>query len=270
VGHIRAWLPEVHPFHILVFHDSTGQASTVAFRDGFRENKRTGCDVEVFFLFSIDPFHYTLNDEGAEIDFSTGEFDQVVLRQAWSTVVKDEERAKNSSLVRVDEDVLVGNIVADGNFRGNHSSSAGRLEVVHELLTSLVNAVDVSVDVDTITVGPIIRLVDVEFVESFPDLNLIDVFGNVNHLGSVLHQTTILSLRGFVGAKAAPLRRVKVSSFEVRLATDQWRGDTAHVGEGGQVGSSVQQLAHARATSDPVSCGEGVHDFAGENVGAEA
>ena len=100
----------------------------------------------------------------------------MALRQARGTVVQDKQWAKDSSFVRVDEDVLVGYIVADGNFRGNHSSASGRLEVVHEFLAALVNAVDVTVDVDTITVGPIVWLVDVKFVKAFPDLNLVDVF----------------------------------------------------------------------------------------------
>ena len=100
----------------------------------------------------------------------------MVLRQARGTVVQNEKWAKDSPLVGVDEDVLVGYIVANGNFRRNHSSASGRLEVVYEFLTALVNAVNVTVDVDTITVGPIVWLVDVKFVKTFPDLNLVDVF----------------------------------------------------------------------------------------------
>ncbi len=142
--------------------------------------------------------------------------------------------------------------------------------MVHEFLSSLVNAVDVAVDVDTIAVGPIIGLVNIQFVESLPDFNFIDVLGNVNHLCCVLYEATVLPFRSFVRAKAAPLGWVKVTGFEVRLAADQRGGYTAHVRESGQVSGSVQQLAHTRAASDPVSCGEGVHDFARENVGAQA
>ena len=79
MSNIGSRFTKVHPFDILVFHDASGQASAVAFGDGLRENERTWCDVEVFLLFSIDPLHHTFDDEGPEVDFSTGEFHQMVL-----------------------------------------------------------------------------------------------------------------------------------------------------------------------------------------------
>ena len=101
--------------------------------------------------------------------------------------------------------------------------------MVHEFLSSLVDAVDVAVNVNSVPVGPVIGLVNVKFVEAFTDFNLVDVLGNVDHLGSVLHETAVLSFRGLVGAQASPLSGVQISSFEVRLATHQRRGHTAHV-----------------------------------------
>ena len=115
--------------------------------------------------------------------------------------------------------------------------------MVNEFDTALVNAVNVSVDVNSVTVGPIIRLVDVEFIKTLTNLDFVDVFGDVNHLSGVLYQSTVLPFRGFVGAQTAPLGGVEVTGFEVRLATDQWRGHATHVGECSKVGRSVQKLA---------------------------
>ena len=58
-----AWLAQVHPLYVFVLDNTTGQAGAVAFWDGFWQNERTRGDVEVFFLFSVNPFHNALNDE---------------------------------------------------------------------------------------------------------------------------------------------------------------------------------------------------------------
>ena len=88
-----AWLAQVHPLDILVLDDTTGQTCAVAFGDGFWEDERTRCDVEVFFFLGVNPFNNALNDERAEVDFTTRKFRQVILGQTWSTVVKDEQRS---------------------------------------------------------------------------------------------------------------------------------------------------------------------------------
>ena len=93
--------------------------------------------------------------------------------------------------------------------------------MVHEFLSSLVDAVNVSVDVNAITVGPVVWLVDIEFVKTLTDLNLVNVFGDVDHLSGVLHEATVLSFRCFVGTKSTPLGWVQISSLEVRLAAHQ-------------------------------------------------
>ena len=142
--------------------------------------------------------------------------------------------------------------------------------MVHEFLPALVNPVNVTVDVDSVAVRPVIWLVDVKLVKAFANLNFIDVFGDVDHLCSVLHKATVLSFRGLVGAQSAPLGGVKVSCFEVRLTSDQGRSDTTHVRECSKVGGSVEQLAHTGAAADPVTRSEGVHDFAGQHVGSKA
>ena len=133
--------------------------------------------------------------------------------------------------------------------------------MVNEFDTTLVDTVDVSVNVDSVTIGPVIGLVDVKFVKSLADFDLVNVFRDVNHLSSVLDQTTILTFRGFVGAEASPLGRVQVTSFKVRLTANQWRGYTAHVGKSSEVGRTVKQLADTRTSTDPISCSECVHDF---------
>ena len=58
-----AWLAQVHPLYVFVLDNTTGQAGAVAFWDGFWQNERTRGDIEVFFLFSVNPFHNALNDE---------------------------------------------------------------------------------------------------------------------------------------------------------------------------------------------------------------
>ena len=82
LGHFRSGLTEVGPFHVFVLHDTTGKACAVALGDGFGQNEGPGCDVEVFFFLGVDPFNNALDDEGTEVDFTAGEFGEVVLRQA--------------------------------------------------------------------------------------------------------------------------------------------------------------------------------------------
>ena len=116
--------------------------------------------------------------------------------------------------------------------------------MVNQFLSALVDTVDVAVNVDAIAVGPVVGLVHVQFVEALSNLNLVNVFGDVNHLSSVLDQTAVLSFRGFVGAQSTPLGGVKVTGLEVGLASHERGSDTAHVGEGCEVGGPVEELAH--------------------------
>ena len=138
--------------------------------------------------------------------------------------------------------------------------------MVNEFLASLVDAVNVAVNVHAVTVGPVIWLVNVEFIKAFSDFDFVNVFGNVDHLSRVLHETAVLTFGSFVRAESAPLGRVQISCFEVRLASHKRGGDTPHVRKGCKVGGAVKQLADTGAATDPVSCGQGVHDFAGEDV----
>ena len=93
--------------------------------------------------------------------------------------------------------------------------------MLNEFNTALVDAVDVTVDVHAIAIGPVVRLVDIEFIEAFTNFDFVDVFGDVNHLSSVLHKTAILAFWGFVGAQSSPLRRVEIPGFEVGLAANK-------------------------------------------------
>ena len=113
---IRSRFTEVHPFDVLVLHDASSKASAVAFGNGLRQHKRSRCDIEVFFFLGVNPLDNALDDERAEVDFTAGQLGEVVLREAWSTVVENEQGSKDSTFVGVDEDVLVFHIVTDGDF----------------------------------------------------------------------------------------------------------------------------------------------------------
>jgi hypothetical protein len=83
-----------------------------------------------------------------------------------------------------------------------------------------VNSVNVTVDVNSITISPIIWLVDIQFVKTLTDF-FSGFFRDIDHLSCVLYKTTVLSFRGLVRTKTTPLSRVQVTGFEVRLAADQ-------------------------------------------------
>ena len=214
-------LAEVQPLDVFVLHNSACESSGIAFGDGFWQDERTGCDVEVFFLFSIHPFNDAFNDERTEVHLSVVQACQMALSQTRSSVVQNEDRTQDASLVGVDEYVLVALVVADRNLGRNRSTATGRLEVVNKTGTFLVDTVDITVDVNAVAVGPVIGLVHIKFVKTLVDFTLVNVFGNVDHLGGVLHKSTVLSFGSFVGAQSAPLGGVKVTSFKVRLASNQ-------------------------------------------------
>ena len=221
VGGSGAVFAEVHPLNVLVLDHPAGKASGVALGDGFWEHERAGGDVEVFFFLSVHPFHDTLNDEGAEVHFAVAQALKVSLGQPWCTVVQNQYRAEDSSLVGVDENVLVFLVVANGHLRRDGSTSTSRLEVVHQTGALLVDAVDVAVDVNAVAVRPIVGLVHVQLIEALMDFFLVDILGNVDHLGSVLDQAAVLTLRGLVGAQATPLGGVKVTGLEMGLASHE-------------------------------------------------
>ena len=74
-----------------------------------------------------------------------------------------------------DEDVTVLSVVADGHLRGDQTAASGILELVDQVHAVVVNAVDVTVDVDAVTVGPIVGLIDVHVVELPTNHGVIDL-----------------------------------------------------------------------------------------------
>ena len=142
--------------------------------------------------------------------------------------------------------------------------------MANQVLTVLVNTIDVTVHVDTVTRGPVVWFEDIQFVKLLTNLDFTDMFRDINHLSSVLHQATVLAFRGLVRAQAAPLGWVQVTCFEVGLASDERGSDTAHVRERSKVCRSVEQLADTRTATDPVSCCQCVHDLRGQDVWSQA
>ena len=121
--------------------------------------------------------------------------------------------------------------MTDGNFRWNGSTTTAVLELRKKVLSILVHTVDVTINVDSVTVSPVLWLVDIEFIKALTDLLRVNFLRNVDHLCSILHQTAVLSFRRLVWTETSPLSWVKVTSFEVRLAADERRGYPAHVRE---------------------------------------
>ena len=202
--------------------------------------------------------------------FASTERLQVLICQAWCTVVEDQQWSQNTPFVGVDEDILVFAVVSDGNFRRDGSASTSGFEVANQVLSVLVNSVDITVDVNTVTRGPVVWFEDIQFIELLSNFDFADVFRDVNHLCCVLHQSTVLTFGGLVRAQAAPLCRVQITCFEVRLTSNKRRSNTAHVREGCKVGCSVEQLADTRSATDPVTSCKCVHDLGGQNIRAQA
>ena len=63
--------------------------------------------------------------------------------------------------------------------------------------------------------------------------------------------------------------RVKVTGFEVRLAANQGAGHTAHVRKRSEVGRAIKQLTDSTSATDPVSCGQSVHDLLSQDIGSK-
>ena len=221
-----AWFTKVGPLNVFVGEWASCERSTFHV---LWEDEWTRCDEQVFFFFSVDPFNNAFVDELLEGHLAGAEGFEVFTGQTRCTVVEDQQRSQDTSLVGVDEDVLVLTVVSDGNFRRDGSTSASGLEVANQVLSVLVDTVNVTVDVNTVTRGPVVWFEDIKFIELLSNFNFADVFGDVNHLCGVLHKSTVLTFRGLVRAQAAPLCRVQVTCFEVRLASNQRRCYTAHV-----------------------------------------
>ena len=261
-------LSHVGPVDVLAGHGATGVLA--AFWDLLGEKEGAGGDEEVFLFFSVHPLNDALGEQVAEGGFAAAELLEMTWGQARRTVVEDEQGAQDAALVGVDEDVTVLGVVADGDLRRDQAATAGVLELVDQVHPVVVDAVDVTVHVDAVTVGPVVGLVNVHVVELPADHGVINLLGDVDHLSGVLDQTTVLTLRGLVGAQTTPLGGVQVTCLEVRLAADQRAGHAAHVRKRGKEGGAVQKLAHTAASTDPIPGGQRVHDLGGQHVGAEA
>ncbi len=84
--------------------------------------------------------------------------------------------------------------MTNGDFRWNRTSASAVLELREKVLSVFVHTVNVTVDVNTITVCPVLRLVNIKLIEAFSDFLRVNLFGDVDHLRSVLYKTTILTL----------------------------------------------------------------------------
>ena len=251
-------LAKVDPADVLVSYRTTSERS---FWNSFREYERSWCDVEVFFFLSIDPFNDSINDQISEGNVTCFKIVQMAVLQTWGSVIEDEKWSQNSTLVCVDEDISVFCIVTNANFRRNGSTTSAVLELRKEVLSVLVHTVNVTVDVNSVTISPILWLIDVEFVETLANFLWIDFFRDIDHLSCVLYQTTVLPFRRLVWTETAPLSRVKVTGFEVRLASNQRRRNTTHVGKRSQIGGSVEQLADTGSPTDPVTSCKSVQNL---------
>ena len=110
------------------------------------------------------------------------------------SVIENQKWAKDSTFVSVDENVTVFRVMTNGDFRRNRTSASAVLELREKVLSVFVHTVNVTVDVNTITVCPVLRLVNIKLIEAFSDFLRVNLFGDVDHLRSVLYKTTILTL----------------------------------------------------------------------------
>ena len=160
--------------------------------------------------------------------------------------------------------------MTDGYLGWNRSTPSAVLELRKKILSVLVHTVDVSVHVNSITISPVLGLINVEFIKALSNFLWINFFRDVDHLSRILYQSTILTFRCLVWTQATPLRWVQISSFKMRLTSNQWRGHSAHVRERGEVSCSVEQLAHTRTTANPVTGCQGVQNLGRENIRSQA
>ena len=167
-------LTHVGPGDVLAGHGAAGMVAS--FGDLLRQEEGARGDEEVFLFFSVHPFDDALGEQVSERGLAGAQLFKVTGRQAWRAVVQDEQGAQNTTLVGVDEDVTVFSVVADGDLRRNQAASAGVLELVDEVRAVVVDAVDVTVHVNTVTVGPVVGLVDVHVIELSANHGVVHLF----------------------------------------------------------------------------------------------
>src|SRR5947208_1667099 len=224
-------------------------------------------DEGVLFLLRVDPFHDPVPDEVGEPEAAHLELVDVFSGEDDVAILDDQQRPPDAALVAVDDDLAHVLVQADVDLVAEEPRPPPLADLADEELRVLVEADEVSVDVDPRELGLLpLHLFRPEVREKQFDLLLREAFGNVDHEGAILDEAAILPFGRLVGAEPAPLRRMEVSSLKVGLRTGQGRRDSPQVAQRAHVGRAVEELAHARPPADPVARREGVEEPLGEQV----
>ena len=176
-GIVRIGLTEVDPCGVLMRQRPTGMIGS--FGDGLGKVVRARCDEEVLLLIGVNPFHDALIEQVPEGHLIGFESLEMVGCQPQRSIllpgVEDQEWAKDATLVGVDEDLSVGDVVSNRGLGRDVAPTSSVLELLHEVLPALVDTVQVPIHMDSVPVGPIQRLLHIHVIEDGVDESLIDV-----------------------------------------------------------------------------------------------
>ena len=262
VEHAVPVLPGVHPVGV---HGGQGVVAAGAPLGGVvGVHKNQG----VLFLLCVEPLDDALAEQVVPFDLALADALDVPPRNHEPAVLDDEQGPSETSLVAVDDDLSHLLVVADVDLVGDETAPPALPDLVDQLVGVGVDSHEVPVHVDTGSAAGLDGL-DVELPEHPFDVAVGEALGHVDDERGVLHQSAVLTLGGLGGAQPPPLGGVQVTCLEVGLGPGQGRGDPPQVGHGGQVGCPVEQLGHSCASSDPVSCGQGVEELVCEQVGTD-
>src|SRR2546422_492429 len=232
-----------------------------------RDVVRIDHDERVFLLFRVDPLDDPVPDEVGEPEAAHLQLVDVPSREDDVAVLHDEQRASDAALVAVDDDLTHVLVVADVDFVAQEPGAATFADLGHEVSRILVEADEVSIDVDAGELGLLaFDLFGPEVGEEELDLFLRETFGDVNHERAVLDQPAVLAFRRLVRAQAAPLGRVQVARLEVGLGPSQGRRHPPQVAQGAHVRRAVEELADAGPAADPVAGRERMEQALREQV----
>src|SRR5438876_2913366 len=164
-------------------------------------------DEGVLFLLRVDPFHDPVPDEVGEPEAAHLELVDVFSREDDVAFLDDQQRPPDAALVAVEDHLAPVLAQADVAPGAEEPRPPPLADLADEELRVLVEADEVSVDVDPRELGLLpLQLLRPGVREKEFDFLLREAFGNVDHEGAILAEAAILPCGSLAGAEPAPLR----------------------------------------------------------------
>ena len=259
-----ALLADVHPIDI-----GLGEGVVASFAGTpLRKIVRLHEDERVLLLLGVEPLDESLAEQVVPSYASLADAFDMLPGEREPSVLDDEQRPSETSLVAVDDDLSHLLVVADVDLIGYEPYAPALPDVGDEPGGIGMRSDEVSVDIDPGAGSGLDRL-EVQAAEHPFHIVLGESLGDVDDQGGVLHQTAVLTFGGLGRAQPSPLGGVQVTGLEVGLAPGERGGDPPEVGHGGQIGRPVEKLGHSGAASDPVAGRERVEELVRQKVGTD-